>query len=299
MKDLKLRALALLLGLLLAAPIARATAITAIDDFIITRSPIPGSVATYQGEEIFYRDAFGNGSEPPSGGNFSNGSSGTYAILGVYPSTAESGGKLALDSSLGGPFVNATGGGRTLQRSVLLTDTDVSTDAGLKQNSQTFSVFGLFDLTIPSLIGDGYGILLNDSGPSGGTESVDLFVRREENNSLVIRFQEQDFQNSAIGTIDLDALIIPSGADQIELQLRRTDPLTDAITASYRYWANGAAISGSFTAMSGSADFFTNNGWARGGFFAVEAIQATPEPGTFALVGLGLAGLAAPRRRKQ
>jgi hypothetical protein len=47
--------------------------------------------------------------------------------------------------------------------------------------------------------------------------------------------------------------------------------------------------------MSASADFFTNNGWARGVFFAVQAI---PEPSTLALVLLSAAGLFASTRQR-
>lgn len=275
-----------------------ATAITAIDAFTITRSGINASLlGTYEGQQLLYQDSFSDGAAPPSGGTFSNGTTGTYNVLGTYPGSAESGGALALDSSLGGDFTNANGGGRTLQRSILLTDVDPTSQAGLKEAFNTFSVFGLFDLTIPPSPADGYGILLNDGGPSGATESLDLFVRREENNNVVIRFQEQDYLNQMINTIALNALLVPLGADQIELRLQRADLGTDAITAAYRYWDNGVAMS-SFIDIAGSADFFTSNGWARGGFFAVEALQAVPEPGTLGLFGGALLGLAAVRRRR-
>jgi len=126
-------------------------------------------------------------------------------------------------------------------------------------------VFGLFDLTIPPVRGDGYGIAVNDGGPLGSTESIDFFVRREMNDSLVIRLQEQDFLNSVVNTLELDSLLIPTGVDQIELQLQRADLETGALIASYRFWDDGTAMSPSFTTMSATADFFTNSGWARGG----------------------------------
>ena len=271
-----------------------ATAITSIDDFVITRSGLVDSqLGSYQGQPVFYRDSFDDGAPPPSAGSFFNNTSGTYVVLGSYPVNAELNGKLGLDSSLGGPFTNANGGGRTLQRSILPTDVNPETQAGLKKAFHTFAVFGLFDLTIPPLRGDGYGIAVNDGGPSGATESIDLLVRREENNNVVIRFQEQDFLNSVINTLELDTLLIPTGADQIELQLRRADLETDLLTASYRFWDDGVAVT-PFTLMSASADFFTNNSWARGGFFAVQAI---PEPGTLAL--LLFAGLFAAKSRRR
>jgi hypothetical protein len=288
-------AVAIAAAMILPLPVL-AAAITAIDEFVITRSGIVDSqLGSYQGQQVFYRDSFGDGAPPPSAGSFFNGTTGTYAVLGSYPANAESGGKLGLNSSLGGPFINANGGGRTLQRSVLPTDVDPQTQAGLKKAFHTFSVFGLFDLTIPPNRGDGYGIAVNDGGPSGATESIDFFVRREENNNVVIRLQEQDFLNSVVNTLELDSLVIPEGADQIELRLQRADLETGLLTASYRFWDGGVAFT-SFTVMSTSADFFTNNDWARGVYFAVQAI---PEPSSLALVLLFAAGLFAATRQRR
>jgi hypothetical protein len=168
----------------------------------------------------------------------------------------------------------------------------------LTQN-HTFAVYGLFGLAMPPRPGDGYGLLVSDGGPAGSTTSIDLFVRRELDGSLVVRFQEQDFLNDVIHTLELDALAAPLGADQIELRLQRGDLATDAITAGYRFWDDGAPIS-PFVAMAASANFFRNNDWARGGFFAVEMIPGgnVPEPGTLALLLPGALGLWWTRRRR-
>ncbi len=277
---------------------AIASAVTAIDEFIITRSGLTGSqLGTYESQLVFYRDSFTDGNPPPSGGTFSNGASGTYNVLGTYPINAESGGKLNLDSSLGGSFVNAGGAGRTQQRSILPTSADPTTDAGLKQ-IHTFAVYGIFDLILPPTPSDGYGIFLNDAGPTGATETVDLLVRREGNNSVVIRFQEQDFLNGVVNTLELDALSPPVGASQIEFRLQRGALNTDEVTAAYRFWTGGTP--GAFTVMSNSASFFTTNSWARGGFFAVQAL-AVPEPNTLPLLVLGAAILFTriPRRGRE
>jgi len=274
---------------------ASATVITPLDEFVITRSGLANSpLGSYGGQQVWYRDSFSDGAPPPSGGSFFNGTSGAYGVLGSYPVGAESSGRLTLNSALGGPFVNANGGGRVLQRSTLLTDIDPTTQAGLKQAFHTFSVFGRFGLTSPPNRGDGYGISVSDGGPLGATEAIDLFVRRDENNKVVVRLQEQDFLNAVVNTLELDALVAPTGADQIELRLQRGDLANGLLTASYRFWDDGAVLS-DFIVMSSTADFFTNNGWARANFFAVQLI---PEPGVLGLLLLATGLLAFTRTRR-
>lgn len=277
---------------------AQAAAVTRIDDFTIVRSGLAAAAPPeiYDGRTVFYRDNFNDGAEPPSGGAFFNGSAGTYNVLGSYAAGAESAGRLALDSALGGAFLNAAGGGRTLQRSTLLTDIDPASPAGLKKDFHTFGVYGRFDLSSPPLAGDGYGIALADGGALPATTSVDLFVRREFSGALVVRFQEQDFLGHVVHTLELDELSdLPAGADQIELRLLRASLSDGMVTAAYRYWNEGVPIGG-FTDMSSSVEFFRHNGFARANFFAVQASVA-PEPATWALAGiaLGVAGLL--RRR--
>lgn len=300
----RLGALAVVASATTLSPSAGATAVTAIDIFTIVRSGEPGTpnsiLGSYEGQPVFYRDGFGDGAEPPSGGSFFNGVAGTYGVLGSYPPGAEAGGRLAMDSALGGPFVNALGFGRTLQRSVLQTDADPTTAAGLKKDFHSFASFGLFDLTMPPLIGDGYGIMFTDGGPGmDATTSLDLFVHRDEDGSLYIRFQEQDYLNGVVNTIERDLLVAPPGLDQVELRLQREDTGTNAVTAAYRFWDDGAPMAG-FTEMTNSVQFFKNDrNWARTGFFAVQALPVpVPEPGSLALLLVAGASLVASRRRR-
>lgn len=275
---------------------ASANAVTAIDTFMILRTPTAGAPGiNCNGQAAFYCDTFSDGAESPAGGQFFNGATGSYGVLGSYPAGAEAAGRLSLDSALGGPFVNAAGGGRSLQRSVLLTDANPASPAGLKQGLHTFGVYGVFDLTLPPAIGDGYGILINDSGPGGGTSSIDLLLRHDEDGNVVIRLQLQDFIQHQILTLERDLLIVPDGADQIEFRLQRADLATNTISAAYRF-IDGSQAS-AFIEMQATVPFFQHTSWARGGFFATQKI---PEPGMLALLGLALAaGMALPAARQR
>lgn len=277
---------------------AQATAVTAIDAFTIVRSGVAAPAEVYDGRTVFYRDGFGDGSVPPAGGAFFNGSAGTYNVLGSYAPGAEAAGRLALNSALGGPFVNAAGGGRTLQRSTLLTDVDAATPAGLKQAFHTFAVYGLFGLASPPVPGDGYGIALADGSALPATTSLDLFVRREGSGAVVVRFQEQDFLRDVVDTLALAELAgVPAGTDQIELRLLRGSLSDNLVTAAYRFWDDGAPIGG-FIEMSQGVEFFRHNGFARANFFAVQA-SLVPEPASWALVALAATAAGALRRRRR
>lgn len=279
---------------------ALASAVTSIDEFVIVRSGLAATSPpeVYDGRTVFYRDRFDDGAGPSSGGRFFDGTAGSYGVLGSYPAGAEAAGRLALNSALGGPFVNAAGGGRTLQRSTLVTSTDPATPAGLKQDHHTFAIYGLFDLASPVQPGDGYGIALADGSALPATTSIDLFVRREFGGALVVRFQEQDFVGHDVDTLELDELsAVPAGADQIELRLLRESVTDNRITAAYRFWDDGVAIGG-FTAMGAGVDFFRHNPFARANFFAVQAsLVSVPEPATWALAGLAAVAAGAVRRR--
>lgn len=290
-----IQTLVILFALVSGAP-ASATVVTAIDEFIIVRSGVAASSPDfYDGRTVFYRDSFNDGLAPTSGGQFFTGTPGTYKVLGSYPAGAESAGRLTIDSSHGGGFVISSGGNYLLQRSVLPTDTNPATQDGLKRDFHTFAIYGRFDLVIPPMTADGYGISINDDGATGESTALNLFMRRELNGNVVIRFEEEDFVDDIAQILERDVLDVPIGADQIEFRLGRDSLTTNEIIAAYRFWDNGTPMS-AFTTMTATADFFTRREWARGAFFAVQAVPV-PEPST--LVLLVLAGLAAAGRRKQ
>jgi len=83
----------------------QATAVTAIDEFVITRSGITSSLlGTYEGRQVFYETR--SVTEPRHRRLAAlQRLHGTYNVLGSYPPAPNCGGKLGMDSSLGGPFI--------------------------------------------------------------------------------------------------------------------------------------------------------------------------------------------------
>lgn len=297
----------LAVGLLVAVGLPQATyasAVTAIDHLVITRSPLPGGpgdpgfIGIYEGQGIFYVDLFGNGLEPPSAGAFAF-SVGTpvYGVSGTFGPTDEMGGKLALDSSKGALIANAAGAARLAQAAVLLTNTDVANPvAGLKQANHTFSIYGLIDLMSPPNPLDTVTVLLSDSGPGlSPTEELVVGLRRNAASALELFFARQDFVAGTITFFDQDPLAPPAGADQVELRLTRASLGDNLVSAAYRFWDDGAPIT-AFSVMDGAASFFNTRGWGRAGFRASEAV--VPAPGTIALLLAALATLVLVRRTR-
>jgi hypothetical protein len=297
----------LVVGLLAAVAIpgaVYASALTFLDHLIITRNltPLPGelgTLGTYEGAGIYYQDLFSDGLVPPAGGQFFGPNPGAYFIqFGSYGPTDESSGKLRLDSAKGGPATNAAGQGRQTQQVTLPSSINTNQSVqGLIQAFHTFSVYGLFDIALPPDPIDGYGIQIQDNGPAlTATEELAIQIFRTQGGSMVIQWFRQDFAGGGITPLDADTLVIPAGADQIELRLARASAASDLVTGAYRFWDSGSPVT-AFTVMDNPANFFNTRGWARAGFRAFEQLRV-PEPDTLALVfgALGVLGWTTRRR---
>ena len=252
-----------------------------IDEFKVTRA---------NGDLVFL-DTFSNGIAPPNAPNFNNGTTASYSATGTFG--PESRGTLALDTSLGA-VRNATGrpGQNLVLDARLQTNINQSiTTDGLKA-ANDFIVSGLFDLsTLPGNLREGFGIRLSDGGISASVnDNVELLVRRNVANELVISFRRVDLVADLITTID--SILFDLSHQQVLLELSKLNAATKTITASFAYVDGG--IIGARTVFANTTDIFNGETATRASFRATTPI---PLPPTAFLALLGLAAMVFVRKR--
>jgi PEP-CTERM motif-containing protein len=275
------RAFFCLVAAALGSPPAHAV-VVGIDEFSVTRNG-----------GLFFSDTFADGLVPPSGPS----GSATYNVSGTILGTAESGGLLLLDSANGELSANADGDPRLSVRVRLLSNIDqTNLSAGLKSDD-TLSLSGIFTLTTPSGPDvSQYAIRFNDATGEGAHQLVQLQVRFNPNSGAPeIRYLQQDFDASTITTLGSAAFAPPAGADRIRLTISRPSLLNDDFFGAYSYLSGGSVIAGAGGSFATAGQMFEGENFVRAEFNVSEAI---PEPGTLALLVVGLAGIAVTRVRQ-
>lgn len=264
--------------------------VVSIDEFTIV-----------QNGASFFTDSFADGNPPPSAPtpNFADGTTASYLIQGTFPSGAEAGGSLQLNTANGQSTFNAIGQERLTVGATPVTDRSTNFALGLKSDD-TLSVTGIFSLTTPpGPLFSAYGIQVIDA-PLGGSnhQILQLFVSfNVATGQPRISFILQDFDADTITNLGSALLAPPAGANEILLNLSRLNLANDNFFGSFAYVTGGGAGSSTQFLLPGLG--FQGEEFVRARFFASQDLPVVvPEPGTAWLVGFaGLLLMMGIRRR--
>jgi VCBS repeat-containing protein len=147
------------------------------------------------------------------------------------------------------------------------TNTDsANTTQGLKSNS-SFTVSGLFDLTLPAEDRNEYGIRLTDrTSFQAGDSTVELRVVRDPGGIVRVQLREIDFAGGT-RTVLQQFNLNPGTHDQILLTLTHDVINPGAVHASFQL-SQGGVLDETVTNFTSTGTIFDGENWTRAQFFA-------------------------------
>ena len=154
------------------AGVVQGSPLVLVDEFSIVKNGSTG-----------FQDTFSNGLPPPdTGGNRQS-----YTV-GGGPLGPESGGKLTLNAESGGVVTVPDADFMRRQGARVETNTDpAQPDRGLRIDD-TFSVTGIFDLTLPTRVRERYGVQLSDAGSLSREDNLGISVMRTSTSEIEVFF---------------------------------------------------------------------------------------------------------------
>jgi hypothetical protein len=155
---------------------------------------------------LFFMDTFSDGLPPPVGPN----GQGTYSATGTLQ---ELGGRVRMDL-VGAQSVVATGGGFITSESAYVSGFPLT-------NTDTFSVTGVFDLVVPDVNTERYGIRLREE-TQPLQSLLEVVVRKGADGITRVQFRNN---NQVTGiTSTFGSVILDPNHEQIGLTIARTKP---------------------------------------------------------------------------